>query len=112
MDLVDAADALEAVLLAENDALQRHDADAAVALLERKLAATQALSTTEIDPDQLHRLRELAADNRRLLERAIDVQSQIINMVARAAQATPLTRYGAEGRKVRVDGALALARQA
>ncbi len=113
MDHANPADTLEAALVAENTALERHDATAAVALLEQKLAATQALAALAIEPQQLARLRDLAADNRRLLERAIGVQSQIINMVARAAQSTSNhSRYGADCRTVRNDGALAIARQA
>ncbi len=113
MNHADPADALEAVLVAENTALEQNDATAAVALLDQKLAATQALSTQPVAPEQLARLRDLAADNRRLLERAIGVQSQIINMVARAAQsASSHSRYGADCRTVRDDGARAIARQA
>lgn len=113
MDDANPADALEAILVAENAALEQHDAAAAVALLDRKLAATVLLPGQAIAPDQLARLRDLAASNRLLLERAIDVQGQIINMVARAAKAAPHhARYGSKGRALRQDGAIAIARQA
>ena len=109
----DAAHALEAILAAENAALERHDAEAAIALLEHKLAAAEALRPEGLDPERGERLKALAAENRRLLERAIDVQSRIVTMVARAAQTVPpVSRYGAEGRPVPADGALAITRQA
>ena len=113
MTPTEAADRLEAILLAENAALERHDAVAATALLEEKLAAADALSTDGLSPETGERLRALAANNRRLLERAIDVQSRIITMVARAAQAAPpVARYGAKGRAIQDDSALAITRQA
>lgn len=109
----EAASRLEAILLAENAALERHDATAAAALLDDKLAAAAALATEGLSPDAGERLRALAVENGRLLERAIDVQGRIIGMVARAAQAAPgVARYGAKGRAITHDGALALTRQA
>lgn len=113
MPNADPAAALEAILVAENEALERHDADAAAALLDRKLAAANALAAASVSPEQAERLRSLAADNRRLLERAIDVQSRIITMVAQAVQeSTAHARYGSAGRTIRGDAALAIARQA
>jgi hypothetical protein len=113
MSPVEAAARLEAILRAENEALGRHDAVAATAFLEEKLAAASALSATGLSLEDGERLRTLAAENRRLLERAIKVQSRIIAMVARAAQASPAAaRYGAKGRAVVAGGALAIARQA
>lgn len=109
----DAADRLEAILVAENAALERHDPETAIALLEHKLAAAEALCPDGLDREDGNRLKALAAENRRLLERAIDVQSRIVTMVARAAQTVPpVSRYGAEGRPVPADGALAITRQA
>lgn len=109
----DPAEALAAVLVAENEALERHDADAAAALLDQKLAAAKALASVSVSIEQAMRLRELSARNRRLLERAIDVQSQIITMVAQAVhESTAHNRYGAAGRTVRTDSAIALARHA
>ncbi len=113
MPNANAADTLEAILIAENEALERHDAPAAAALLEQKLAAANALSAESASPEQAERLRDLAALNRVLLERAIDVQSRIITMVAQAAQeSTAHARYGSAGRTVRNDAALALTRHA
>lgn len=113
MQEVDAAAALEAILRDENAALERNDAATAVALLDRKLAATKALDSDAITSDQLECLRDLAERNRTLLQRAIDVQTQIVDMVVRAAQGAPhLARYGAAGRTVRHEGAVAIARQA
>lgn len=113
MPNADPAAALEAILIAENEALERHDADAAAALLGQKLAAASALDAASVSLEQAQRLRELAAENRRLLERAIEVQGRIITMVAQAVQeSTAHSRYGAAGRTVRADAALALARQA
>lgn len=113
MPSADAADALEAVLIAENEALRHQDAAAATKLLDQKLAAANALTLDAATPEQAERLRTLAAENRRLLERAIDVQGRIITMVARAAQAsTAHPRYGAAGQTIHTEGALALARQA
>jgi flagellar biosynthesis/type III secretory pathway chaperone len=113
MPKADPAAALEAVLVAENQALARHDAPAAAALLQQKLAATAALATTAATREQAERLRALAAENRILLERAIDVQKSIITMVARAAQESMARpRYGAEGRTIPPGGALAIARHA
>ncbi len=113
MNPSDAALALETILAAENAALERHQPDTAIALLDRKLAAANALSADDMTLEVGDRLRELAAQNRRLLERAIDVQSRIITMVARAAQAVPpVARYGAEGRAIPSDGAIAITRQA
>ncbi len=113
MTPVEAAARLEAILLAENDALLRHNAAAATALLDQKLAAAQALSSSGLSIETGARLRALAAENRRLLERAIKAQTHIIAMVARAARSTPpVARYGAKGRAVEQDGALALIRQA
>lgn len=112
MPTVDPADALEAILIAENEALERHDAEAAAAYLEQKLAAANALSAAFVLPEQAERLRDLAAKNRRLLERAIEVQRQIITMVAQAVQeSTAHARYCAAGRTIRPDAALAIARQ-
>ena len=113
MSPIEAASRLEAVLVAENEALERHDAVTATALLQEKLAAAQALSATGLTLEHGERLRALAAQNRRLLERAIKVQGRIIAMVARAAQQSPpVARYGAKGRAINDAGALALIRQA
>ena len=110
----EAAARLEGILRAENEALARHDAVAATSMLQEKLAAAEALSAAGLSVEDGERLRTLAAENRRLLERAIKVQGRIVAMVARAAQASSpgVARYGAHGRAVASGGALALARQA
>src|SRR4051794_5172112 len=77
----DAAARLEAILRAENEALARHDAVAATSMLDEKLAAAKALSASGISLEDGERLRTLAAENRRLLERAIQVQGRIVAMV-------------------------------
>src|SRR3954447_14586714 len=113
MTPTEAAARLEAVLLAENEALERHDAVTATALLDEKLAAAKALSAEGLSREMGERLCALAAENRRLLERAIKVQTRIIAIVARAAkQSPPVSRYGAKGRAIADGGALALTRQA
>ena len=113
MNRNDAASALEAVLVAENAALERADPQAAVALVKQKVAAANALDAGSVSDEAAERLRDLAAENRRLLEGAIEVQNRIITIIARAAQAVPSTsRYGAEGKAIAPDGALAITRQA
>jgi hypothetical protein len=113
MSPAEAAARLEAVLTAENAALERLDAVTATSFLEEKLAAAQALSAEGVSHATAERLRALAAENRRLLERAIKVQGRIIAMVARAAQQSPpVSRYGAKGGAIRNAGAIALIRQA
>jgi flagellar biosynthesis/type III secretory pathway chaperone len=113
MSPVESAARLEEILLAENEALARHDAVTATALLDEKLAAAKALSATGLSMAQGERLRALAAENRRLLERAIKVQGRIVAMLAKAAQASPaVSRYGAKGRAVVGAGAFAVAREA
>lgn len=97
------ADALDA----ENRALRALDLPAATALLTEKAAATEALAearragATPGGPDAAAaaaRLRSLAEENRRLLERAIAVQNRIIGTLARAArQGAAPSRYGAGG---------------
>lgn len=99
MNPSDAALALETILVAENEALERHEPALAVALLDRKLAAAAGLSPEDMTLELGERLRTLAGENRRLLAQSIDVQSRIISMVVRAAQSVPpVARYGAAGR--------------
>ena len=109
----DAGLKLEAVLIAENEALERHDADAAVALLQQKLAAAQALSPEHITDELGVRLRDLSARNQLLLERALHVQGEIVSMVIRAAKSVPASpRYGAAGNSIPGDSRVALTRHA
>ena len=110
---LDAAPTLEAILIAENDALERHDADAAVALLPHKVAAARALSSANISEELGARLRDLSARNQLLLERALEVQSEILNMVIQAAKTVPASpRYGAAGNSIPGDTRVAMTRHA
>ena len=116
-----AAARLRDVLEQENAALIALDIPAAAALLEEKLAAARELAealaarpaarqTPEAAGLAL-RLRDLADENRRLLERAIAVQGRVLDMVARAARqeiAQAGGRYGAGGVAAPNRGAMAL----
>lgn len=101
--LIAAAVRLADVLQTENAALAALNMPAAARLLPEKLAATDAFATAQAgaaarqrgagrpgaELDSLaRRLRELAAENRRLLERAMLVQGRVIATVAKAARAT------------------------
>lgn len=97
-----AAGRLLAVLEAENAALLRPDVAGLGALLAEKAAATSGLLPLPDTPESkvlAQRLRTVAADNQRLLERAMAVQSRVVELVARAAQraARDAGRYGAAG---------------
>ena len=110
---LDAAPTLEAILVAENDALERHDANAAVALLPQKIAAARALSPATISEELGARLRDLSARNQLLLERALEVQSQILTLVINAAKTVPASpRYGAAGNSIPGDTRIAMTRHA
>lgn len=119
--LLSAATRLVQVLIAENAALLALDAPAAAALLEEKLAAARGLAETSAvrpaakqTPESAGlalQLRELAEENRRLLERALLVQGRVLDMVARAARqgvAQSSGRYGAGGAAAPDRGAMAL----
>ena len=117
-----AVDALSAVLAQENAALTALDPRRAAGLLEAKRQATDALARAgTLHPGALpsrtaaERLRDLALENRRLLERAITVQGRVIGIVARAA-ARPVAapRYAAHGGMARVGrtGPVALSARA
>lgn len=119
--MLSAAARLIGVLAAENTALLALDVPAAAALLEEKLAAARGLAqvsagrpaarqTPELAGLAL-RLRDLAEENRRLLEHAILVQGRVLDMVARAARqgvAQSGGRYGAGGAAALDRGAIAL----
>jgi hypothetical protein len=115
---IEAGEALAAVLAQENDALARLDLPKATSLYPRKALAAAVFSeaqqqetdsiTTALDKEQrrlaealAERLRALAEENKRLLERAITVQAHVLGTIGRAiAQAAPRTqtsRYGASG---------------
>jgi len=108
--VMQAATALAEVLDAENAALRALDIRRAVGLLDRKQAAMRdveaaqreavAFATRLGEPARLlaERLQAAAAENKRLLERAITVQRQVIGKLARAVPAaSPVQRYGASG---------------
>jgi len=119
--LLAAATRLARVLMDENAALLALDVPAAAALLEEKLTAARGLAqlsavrpaarqTPEVAGLAL-RLRDLAEENRRLLEHAILVQGRVLDMVARAARqgvAQSNGRYGAGGTAALDRGAMAL----
>lgn len=101
--LHDAAAALAGTLAAENAALAAFDLGRAAALLPAKQAAADALTallpaTPEAAAGPLAaRLRDLLAENRVLLERAIRVQGRVLRLVAQALPHPPPQRYGATG---------------
>ena len=104
---IDAAQRLVDLLQKENEALKRLDFPAAVALVAAKEAALADLTkppATPMAPAPLaptplaRRLVALAAENRSLLERAIAVQTRIVQIIARAAVPPPATmRYNGYG---------------
>jgi hypothetical protein len=119
--LLTAAARLVEVLTAENTALRTLDAPAAAALLEEKLAAARGLAEASAvrpaapqTPESAGlalQLRDLAAENRRLLERTSQVQARVLDMVARAARqgaAQSGGRYGASGAATADRGAMTL----
>jgi hypothetical protein len=104
-DVQTAVEALSVVLAQENAALDALDLGRAGGFLAAKRAAADALAIAgELYPTArpsltaAKRLRDLAAENRRLLERAIAVQGRVIAVVARATpRPVVMPRYGATG---------------
>jgi hypothetical protein len=108
-DLPTASAALATLLEHENRLLEALDLAAAAALLPAKQGATAAFLRAQahtkpsgIAPAMTGlgaRLRTLAAENRRLLERGLAAQGRVIAVIARAVRAHPATapRYGASG---------------
>jgi len=113
-DLLAAASRLADLLAAENQDLAALDLAAAVARLEDKTRATAdfaaanaqaaAASLTPAERQRIAaqvgaRLRALAADNKRLLERALLVQRRVLGTIAAAAPAAAARapRYTATG---------------
>jgi len=81
----DAVVRLAEVLAQENAALKRMDFPAAVALVPVKEAAlTEMTRSAPPAATRSAALQALAEENRVLLERAIEVQTRIVRMVARA----------------------------
>jgi hypothetical protein len=131
--LLAAGDRLADALLAENEALARLDLPGAAGLSPAKMRATDAFAAAfaaaskvgarpegaaqrDGARDMAARLETLGAENKRLLQRAISVQSRVIETIAAAAlprAANPV--YGAAGRRPaapRQAPAMALALQA
>ena len=124
-DLLAAAGRLVDVLRAENAALSALDLPGATALLPAKERAAAELTRALAQPrpapgsgparDAAVRLGELARENRRLLERAIHVQGQVIGTLARAAQqagAQAAPRYGRQGSLASAGGGRAFSSRA
>jgi hypothetical protein len=117
MDAVIAAgERLAEALRAENEALAALDLTRAAALATRKLQATDAFAAAtaaaakhDARPEGAARatterlaasLAALGAENRRLLEEAIAIQSRVIEAIAgAAAPRPPAPGYGATGRR-------------
>jgi len=121
--MIMAARRLGEVLERENAALKAMDIRRATALLPEKSAAIADLTASgeasgkENSAHDLtalaRKLENLAAENRRLLERAIVVQQRVIGIVARAtASAAREPAYGAQGRMRRITRPLAFSARA
>jgi hypothetical protein len=112
--LMIAAQRLVEALRAENAALARLDLGAAADLARSKRQAADAFAAAY---DAAHRsgrraegeerrraeeialhLKDLTAENRRLLERAIDLQSRVIETIAGALRPPGPGTYGSRGR--------------
>ena len=116
-------------LRAENEALGALDLPRAASLAQAKLQATDAFAAAyaaairtsaraegpvrQTAQDLTDRLQHLGTENRRLLERAIAIQSRVIETIAGAA-VPRATGYGAGGRlpQARQMAAIALATRA
>ena len=105
-DFVAAMLRLAEVLATENEALQAMNLPRAAAMLAEKEAALAAFSTASRSgpaSPALHgaakQLKAAADENRRLLERAMTVQTGVLGIVAQAARsAKPApSRYGRTG---------------
>lgn len=113
--LMNAAHRLAEALRAENAALVRLDLAAAAELATAKRQAADAFAAAYAAADRsghraegedrrraeeiaLH-LKDLTAENRRLLERAIDLQSRVIETIAGAAKPLGPGTYGERGRQ-------------
>lgn len=124
--LIAAGDRLAEALLAENEALARLDLPGAAGLAGAKLKATDAFAAAFAAASKVgarpegplrqgargmaERLEALGAENKRLLQHAIAIQSRVIEAVAAAAlprAANPV--YGAAGRRAAPKQAPAMA---
>jgi flagellar biosynthesis/type III secretory pathway chaperone len=125
--LMNAAQRLAEALRAENEALARLDLTEAAALALPKRQASDAFaaayaaargSGARVEPAAradaeavAARLRDLSAENRRLLERAIDLQARVIETIAGAARPSGGT-YGERGAARGQRGAVAVTTRA
>jgi hypothetical protein len=117
--MVATAGRLAGVLRRENIALAALDFAQVAGLLAEKRGATEAFTLAQAAsgmpdhrPEMIEaatRLRDLAAENRRLLERAIAVQSRVIGIIARAMPPAPTPRYAASGALTRAPRPIAFA---
>ncbi len=97
---------LSGLLIEENAALEAMDFARAGGLLAPKHAAADALAAAwraadpaDVPTDGMQDLGRLAEENRQLLKRAMRVQRRVLDLVAKAARASPQTaRYGAGGK--------------
>ncbi|MDR3537441.1 MAG: hypothetical protein P4L71_13170 [Acetobacteraceae bacterium] len=106
-DLVAIAVRLADVLQRENTALAALDLARAASMVAEKRFAADAFALAQgvagaLDDqpkvvDVATRLRDLADENRLLLERAIAVQSRVIGVIARAMPPSTTPRYAATG---------------
>ncbi len=110
-DLVNATEHLADALAAENTALRALDLRAAGQMLAEKQTATENFSAAQrrtiatrpaLDTKALRaaalRLKLETDENRRLLERAIGVQTRVLGILASAARAAdPTPRYARSG---------------
>jgi hypothetical protein len=111
-ELIQSATALAETLAEENRALgslefaraatlvdAKERASAFIAAQAREASAPPEMRTRrQVLEAALARLRDLAAENKRLLERAIIVQGRVIGSIVEALRKTPIApRYGASG---------------
>ena len=105
-DLFAATVRLASTLEAENAALLAMNLPAAAAMLPEKQAATEAFNAARTGritrspalQEAAARLAGQAEENRRLLERAIHVQTRVQGVIASAARSSqPVSRYGRSG---------------
>jgi hypothetical protein len=118
--LLDAANDLAQLLESENAALTRLDFPVAVALAQSKetallrltenFSAVPAQEQDSLPPVLGKRMQRLLAENRRLLERAITIQTRVVGIVIGAAAPPPVAeQYAAAGSKRRRRRAAAAA---
>lgn len=128
-ELIDAVGRLADTLARENAALGALDLAGAAGMLAEKNAAIAAFNAANDQArrtgpymvagrqraetlKQAERLRDLAAKNKRLLERAIAVQGRVIGTIVASAKPAA-QRYGAKGDPYRASpGAMALSSRA